>query len=300
MEERGGKEKGGVGGLIVREVEKLADDDSVYVVIGKKGEEKEGREGMSGDEGVLGRVFFFSNGAAVFWGMRLEERQHLLRIAESFENEDENVVVQDSDSNGGGLNEDDDDDDDEKIKMSEFDHEFRFDVDASRRSAGIRNDELLVRDLRNWQELLALSYGMSQSVKLVVYEEALEVLTMQTKQLPYELSKYGQIWMKGKDIKKLMGEIMIAGYSVNLLNELLDTPEFFWEHTEHEEIYKQVYKALDLKKRLGILNERVEIIKECLTILNNELGADKSDRIERAILVLIAVEVVLELVGRFV
>lgn len=271
----------------IKSVDGYADDDAVHVMF------DDDKEGLRGDirggggkrEGERkGQAFFFGSGAVVFWGMDMRLRRRMMESARRFQEDGEGG----SKDEEGGM-----------MELGEFDHEFRFRVDGDRRRSGIRNDELLVRDFEDSRELLALSYGLGQSVKLLVYEEALDRLVETTKRLPRELARFGKIGMSGTDIKKLMGELMTARYSVNLLSDILDTPEFFWNHPHLDDIYMEVCKAVELSKRAEILNERVEVIKDALDILNNELHSSSSNRVERAILFLIAIEVLFEFTGRF-
>ena len=132
-----------------------------------------------------------------------------------------------------------------------------------------------------------------------MYEEAVDRLVEETKRLPQQLAKRGRIEMGATDIKKLMGELMAARYSVNLQSDILNTPESFWSHPELEGMYSQVCGGVELHRRADILNDRVEVIKHALDILKNELRSSSSHRVERAIVFLIAVEVGFAFVGYF-
>lgn len=260
----GGEE--GIGTRVQSRGLNLIAEDVVHVdmEVGES-EESEGRKGK-------GHVFFFSSGAAVFWGLPLDARKELLRILVRFQ-----------EGKGGML-----------LEMEEFEHEFRYTVDAGRREAAFRQDEIFLREFENVEELLALSYGLAQSVKLLLYEEVIDSLVLRTRTLPEELARDGRIGRSGWELRRLIGELMAARYSVNLVSDLLDTPEWFWQHAELERLHLECAREVELRRRVKLLDTRSGVIKEALDILNSEVSTGASDRVERAILVLIAVEVGIE------
>lgn len=79
---------------------------------------------------------------------------------------------------------------------------------------------------------------------------------------------------------------------VNLQSELLDTPDCFWEDEDMERVYLKTKSYLDMDKRLKILNQRLEIIKELLDLMNDELHSKHESNLEWIIIWLIVVEVV--------
>jgi len=74
----------------------------------------------------------------------------------------------------------------------------------------------------------------------------------------------------------------------------LDIPDYFWNHPHLEPLYIETVAAIELKSRASILDSRVGVIRDALEMLNGEIRAQSSLRVERAILALIAVEVALE------
>ncbi len=47
-----------------------------------------------------------------------------------------------------------------------------------------------------------------------------------------------QVHIHGKDIAKLIGKVFLQKSAVNLLSNVLDTPEFFWHRAD---IYQSLY-----------------------------------------------------------
>lgn len=87
----------------------------------------------------------------------------------------------------------------------------------------------------------------------------------------------------------------MARNSINLHTDILDTPEFFWDHEDLEVFYEKTCHYLDLTARVDVLNKRLDIVKELFEILNDHLEARHSSRLEWVIIILIAVEVAMAL-----
>lgn len=239
---------------------------------------------LATDNTLQGHAFFFSSGAAVFWGLPMAIRRNMMDRLATFQ--DRTSLSSFSRVQKPLMN---------TLAMEEFDHEFKFSVDMNRKEATFRNDEIYLTSFSDSEQLLALSYGLAQSVKLLIYEEAIDSLVLRTRTLPDELAQEGKIKLSHKNLKRLIGELLAARYSVNLVSDILDTPEYFWQHAELENLHTECATGVELRQRARILDTRTTVIKDALDILNNELSSSSSDRVERAILFLIAVEVSIEL-----
>ncbi len=82
---------------------------------------------------------------------------------------------------------------------------------------------------------------------------------------------------------------------INVHAEMLDTPEFFWNHPELEPFYRRTAHYLDVNKRIEVLNKRLGVVHELFEILSNELNHQHSSRLELIIISLIVIEVVIAL-----
>ncbi|CAN0052855.1 unnamed protein product [Phaeothamnion confervicola] len=94
----------------------------------------------------------------------------------------------------------------------------------------------------------------------------------------------------------MVGKVLVERNEVNLHSDILDTPEFFWEADRWEPHYQRLCKYLDIPVRVEVLNQRLDILRELLDVLNNQAsGRPKEGRLEWIIIYLIIVEVVIEL-----
>lgn len=216
------------------------------------------------DRRTKGDIFYFSFGVIVCWGFTEEEEQELLTELKEFEKE--------------GLPRPERDD-------------FTF---AYGENMKIEEDEILLQN-KSSPTKLAISYGLAQSVKLTIFEEAIQKTIVYSQQIPAGLAKRGKISLSHREISKKMGEIFLERSFVNLHTEILDTPEFFWDNPELEPFYKRTIHYLDVSKRIEILNRRLAVVHDLFEILSNELKHQYSARLEWTIIILIVIEVILVL-----
>jgi len=144
---------------------------------------------------------------------------------------------------------------------------------------------------------MAHSYAFAQSVRLTVYESSVDATIAKTKSIPEEMVKTGRLPknMNATATSKQMGELFVQRCHVNLHSDILDTPEIFWDFDEYEEHYEKCRKYLDINKRVDILNQRLEIVKELYEMLQNEVQVEHANFLEWVVILLIAMEIILDL-----
>lgn len=214
--------------------------------------------------GSSGDAFFFPYGAAVFWGITKEIEVELLQEIRPFE---ENHF--------------------DEIESDEFTYVYG---EVSR----IKDDEITLPDHQVLTRL-AISHAIAQSVKLGTFELAIQKTYNQSKHIPQELAKRGKIPHSKREIRQMMGQLFLERNSINLHVDVLDTPEFFWDYAELEPLYKMMANYLDIKTRVEVLNQRLDIVHELFQMLGTELNHQHSSRLEWTIIWLIIIEVVVSL-----
>jgi len=110
------------------------------------------------------------------------------------------------------------------------------------------------------------------------------------------ISQNGHMKFKRRDVAQLMGRTFLLSSAVNLYSDILDSPDFFWENSEYEPIYKRTSAYLDLEDRVRIINSRLAVIQNLLDNLTTQLANESSHHLEIIVILLIVVEVVLDLI----
>lgn len=141
--------------------------------------------------------------------------------------------------------------------------------------------------------LLAFSCGLSQSVKLITFEDSVDRTIEENKQLPFELMNTGQTSLSRQGLAKKIGSLFAKRHLVTLSSSILDTPEFFWKRPKYEPYYDMTISNLELKQRISVLNDKLNIIHELYSFLSDELQQSNSSRLEWIIIALISLEAVI-------
>lgn len=140
---------------------------------------------------------------------------------------------------------------------------------------------------------LAISHGIAQSLKLAIFERDIRDQVQATKMIPINIVRKGTTFLSRKQIMRQMGEIFFTRNKVNLHTDILDTPEYFWDHSETEYVYNTIARYLDLKQRVDVLNKRMDVLGDLFEMLSSQLNHQHSSRLEWTIIILIVIEVLL-------
>lgn len=254
---------------------------------------------MSGDNLVLHLkingdkdIFLFRFGCMVCWGGftrdPLEEARKLLkpflqRPLTSDHVEEENMEYVDEQHRPGDVQ----DIDDEENYLSEPEHREAVTIP-------VKSDQIILTT-KDPLERLAHSYAMAQSVRLNVFENAVERSIAHTRSIPETMAETGEVNIDTRELSKQMGGLLVLRCDVNLHTDILDTPEIFWDEERFEPHYVACRGYLDVDKRVEILNQRLGILKDLYDLLQNGLNVKHGNKLEWIIIILILVEVVLEL-----
>lgn len=220
-----------------------------------------------------GDLFFFSHGCFVAWGLsRRQELQCLALIKKFSINPLENSEIDRFVYKLG-----------KKTKLASH---ISFNADV----ITIEADEV-----DNVQLKLAISYGLAQSIKLETYETSIQATINHNSNLAEELARHGKIPLARKEILKRMGSIFAAKSMVNLSSEYLDVPEYFWQFPNLEAYYIMTDQFLDISGRVEVLNQKLDVLSQLLSMLTSELQHKHSSLLEMIIILLIVIEIIMGL-----
>jgi uncharacterized Rmd1/YagE family protein len=129
--------------------------------------------------------------------------------------------------------------------------DFHFEYNPRTRSPRIRDDMItyyppqvpLNSRLRtpSAKIKLAISHAIAQSVKLSVFEDAMENTMTSSKFLPAELARRGELGLTRREVVRMSGRLFRLRVGIMLGGTVLDTPDWFWEsEPELHELYSAV------------------------------------------------------------
>jgi uncharacterized Rmd1/YagE family protein len=218
-------------------------------------------------------IFFFANGCFVMWGLGKKREQTVLSQIAAFAVEPLEKIEVDHFIYRLGR----------ETKI--FSHQ-RFKTDII---------TIAAEEADNSQIKLAISYGLAQSIKLEAFEESIQKTVNNNRYIPDRLAKRGYIPLSRRAISKHIGEIFLERSSVNLSSDYFDVPEYFWEYSNSEKYYTMTEQFLDVPKRVGALNRKLDVLHEMFDMLNNQLQHRYSSILESIIILLIAIEIIISL-----
>ncbi|KAI0202832.1 hypothetical protein F4808DRAFT_420013 [Astrocystis sublimbata] len=144
---------------------------------------------------------------------------------------------------------------------------------------------------------IAFSSGLARSPKLAVLETALEYLLQESKATLNVLAAGSQHKLQRSSILKMTGQLLNLRSQLNHYSDITEElPDMFWEsESVLEEYYNQIGAALSVRRRIEILNKRIDYANENVTVLREMISEKYGHRLEWIIIALITVEVLFEL-----
>ncbi|GME96586.1 unnamed protein product [[Candida] boidinii] len=144
---------------------------------------------------------------------------------------------------------------------------------------------------------LSISYAISQSVKISLFEELVDNTIEDTQDIPQQIAQKGKVEMTREEIMKSIGELFILRININLHGSVLDSPELMWSEPTLEPIYQATRGYLEINQRVTLLNQRLEVISDLLQMLKEQLGHSNDEYLELIVIILIAAEVVISIIN---
>ncbi|KAF1967769.1 YagE family protein [Bimuria novae-zelandiae CBS 107.79] len=219
-------------------------------------------------------VFLFDYGTVVLWGFTVAEEKRFLRELAKFETDK--------------LGKD-------EIETEEFNFYYTREYQAR-----IYNDFISLRDKKNYMIKLAISHGLSQSVKTSLFEDLVDNTIDDTKDIPAQIARSGKINLNKKQINMQIGELFILRISIHLQGSVLDAPELMWAEPQLDPVYQAVRSYLEMDQRVGLLTERLNVIGDLLAVLKDQLTVTHGEMLEWIVIILVAAEVVVAAINIFV
>ena len=229
---------------------------------------------------VKKECFFFTKGTLIGWNLT---EQELLGVTKDIEPFQINPLAQN------------------QIERESFDYaEMKESKQSEMLTSSLMPNSNLICIRSSYSESdaaldkLAFSHGIVNSVKLAVLEEQLEAFLMSIKSIPNLLIAGKRLAFSRKQVLQKLGELLTVRSQLNLHSGLLEVPDMFWNDEVREVHYKNTCDALDIKKRVSILNKKLDYANEIATLLKEHLSERHSLMLEWCIIMLILIEVLFQ------
>ena len=152
---------------------------------------------------------------------------------------------------------------------------------------------------------IAFSSGLAKSTKLAVLESQLSDYFQTTKSMVEHISRRDAppLLLSRSSVLSKTGQLLRIRAQLNLYSELTDSlPDLFWDSRSElglEGYYDEVGRALDTNIRVKELNEKMNYAQQIADVLRETLSERHSFVLEWIIIVLIAVEIMFEMLREY-
>jgi uncharacterized Rmd1/YagE family protein len=216
----------------------------------------------------VGEVFVFDYGVVVIWGLEEPDEKMVLSLLQPFELESLDTL---------------------DVEVENF--YFCHDPDRPPR---LFNDVINLKSGHHMVKM-TISHALAQSVKLAFFEELVENAILHIRNIPYELAQSGNIKLSRKAINRQIGELFAMRMNVNLVSNVLDTPEVFWSLPSLGPLYRAVRGYLEITQRVDVINQRCAVLSDMLDMLRDHANIMHGEILEWIIIILISVEIFISL-----
>ncbi|CAL8293214.1 unnamed protein product [Arctogadus glacialis] len=219
-------------------------------------------------------MFFFREGSVVFWNVEEKTMKKAMRLLERHEIQPYEVALVHWEN--------------EEINYSIGEGNSKLQRGNFMLNNEMEQDEAVL-------EKFAFSNALSLSVKLAIWEVALDNFVESIQPIPEMLKSGNKVKLSRADVMQKIGELFALRHCINLSSDLLMTPDFYWDRENLEQLYDKTCMFLSINRRVKVVNEKLQHCTELTDLMRNHLSEKHSLRLEWMIVILITIEVMFEL-----
>ncbi|XP_038510376.1 required for meiotic nuclear division protein 1 homolog isoform X2 [Canis aureus] len=228
----------------------------------------------SAKEGDPGTIFFFREGAAVFWNVKDKTMKHVMQVLEKHEIQPYEIALVHWEN--------------EELTYIKTEGQSRLHRGEIRLNSELDLDDAIL-------EKFAFSNALCLSVKLAIWEASLDKFVESIQSIPEALKAGKKVKLSHEEVMQKMGELFALRHRINLSSDFLITPDFYWDRENLEQLYDKTCQFLSITRRVKVMNEKLQHCMELTDLMRNHLTEKRALRLEWMIVILITIEVMFEL-----
>ncbi len=143
------------------------------------------------------------------------------------------------------------------------------------------------------EHLIVIADALSKSVVLARDERQVASVLELVEPFARHLAEKGSTSGRRPAILKHIGHALLIQHRVSGRAAVTEKPDVLWDRHDLERLYARLEDEYELKERSEILSRKLTVIAETAGILTDIIDTRRSLRLEFAILILIAIELVL-------
>ncbi|XP_007658390.2 required for meiotic nuclear division protein 1 homolog [Ornithorhynchus anatinus] len=222
----------------------------------------------------LGTIFFFREGAVVFWNVEDKTMKHVMQVLEHHEIQPYEVALVHWEN--------------EEINYTKAEGQSKLHRGEIRLNSELELDEAIL-------EKFAFSNALCLSVKLAIWEALLDNFVESIQSIPEALKTGKKVNLSHGQVMQKIGELFAIRHRINLRSDFLMTPDFYWDRENLEGLYDKTCQFLSIARRVKVMNEKLQHCMELTDLMRNHLNEKRALRLEWMIVILITIEVMFEL-----
>ncbi|XP_069016730.1 required for meiotic nuclear division protein 1 homolog [Embiotoca jacksoni] len=219
-------------------------------------------------------MFFFREGSVVFWNVEEKTMKSVLRQLERHEIQPYEVALVHWEN--------------EEINYAVGEGNTKLERGNFILSCNMEEREAIL-------EKFAFSNALCLSVKLAIWEVALDNFVESIQSIPETLKSGQRVKLSSAQVMQKIGELFALRHCINLRSDLLLTPDFYWDRENLEKLYDKTCQFLSINRRVNVVNEKLEHCTQLTDLMRSHLSEKHSLRLEWMIVILITIEVMFEL-----
>lgn len=218
-------------------------------------------------------IFYFDQGTMITWNMDKAESIDLAKKCLKFADEKA-----------------------PEIELDDF--SYQYGKETTVKPQGHFNVEVITLASEDPLLKLAISYALSQSVKLHFFNDLTQKIFDEHSHIINKMRKNGRVKLSARRLRKIVAQIFTLKNRLHVDSEFLTVPHYFWKQSSTESEYILTHDFLDIENRVAALNQKVDVLGDMFDMFNSQIEHSHTFRLEVIITILIAVEI-LESLPRF-
>lgn len=165
--------------------------------------------------------------------------------------------------------------------------------------AAAATDAVVLQDA-TMEHLQIVANVLSKSVVLAYQESAIAAALDRIEPFVFQLRDRGGVMTQGAALLRQIGHVLSAMQRMTVRVEAEDKPDLLWDHPQLERLYARLADEYEIVERSRALGRKFTLINESVTSLLQVVDTRRAIRLEWAIILLIAFEILLSLYDLFV
>jgi uncharacterized Rmd1/YagE family protein len=149
------------------------------------------------------------------------------------------------------------------------------------------------------EKMKIISYISAQSVALDRYEEEINLVLKEARQVIDNLRVSGKTKYSEKLMLQRIGQVLAVKQNTIVNVALFDKLDETWERPELENLYNRLFVEYELQERFDVLNKKMDFLSESNATLVNFISSQKNNTMEFIIVILIIVELIFPILEWF-